>query len=476
MNATLRKVSAFVALMFAALLLNLTYFSVVRAPALLDDGRNRRVRDAEYSQDRGAILVGDTPIAATKTSTGTLFKYLRTYPQSTLYAHVTGFYSYDYARSGLEQSYNTQLAGTDSSQMFARFIDLLNGRKPTGANVATTIDSRGQKAAAEAIGDRQGAVIAMSYATGEILAMYSSPSYDPNLLATHDLKAEQANWKKLLDDPANPLKNRGTTEIYLPGSTFKLVTAAAALESGLRPDSLIDSPAKLQLPGTTHAITNAGQCAGAQTSIHDALVTSCNTAFANLGMTLGADALRAQADKFGFDAKLSTDFATAASKFPANPDKAQTAMSAIGLFEVAASPLQMLMVASTIANDGTLMKPYLGKSVTAQDLSILSTNTPTELGRPISVTTAKALQDMMRGVVTQGTGRAANSSVVQISGKTGTAMQDQNRPNYAWMVGFAQEPKIAVVAMLQDADSDRSDIAGGKLAGPIVRQVLEAMR
>lgn len=476
MNASLRKVSAVVAVMFAALLLNLTYFAVARAPGLLEDNRNRRVRDAEYSQDRGAILVGDSPIAVTTTSTGTLFKYQRSYPQSATYAHITGFYSYDFARSGLEQSYNSHLAGTDSSQAFTRFIDLLTGRKPTGANVNTTIDSRAQKAAAEALGDRSGAVIAMNYTTGEILAMYSSPSYDPNLLSTHDLAAEQASWKKLLNDPAGPLKNRATNEIFLPGSTFKLVTAAAALESGLTADALLASPTTLQLPGTSHVIKNAGSCGGEQASIKDALISSCNTAFANLGMTLGADAVRAQAEKFGFNNQLATDFQVAASKFPTTLDKPQTAMSSIGLYEVAASPLQMLMVAATIANDGVQMKPYLAKSVTAQDLSVLSSASPTQLGRPISATTARALQDMMRGVVTQGTGRAANSSVVQISGKTGTAMQDQNRPNYAWMVGFAADPKVAVVAMIQDADSDRSDIAGGKLAGPIVRQVIEAMR
>lgn len=472
----IRNVSAVVAIMFAALMINITFSAVVRAPGLLEDPRNRRVRDAEYSQDRGAILVGNTPIAETKASTGTLFRYQRNYPQGTLYAHVTGWYSYDYSRSGLELSYNAPLAGTDSSQAFQRVIDIMSGRKPTGANVVTSIDARAQTAASEALGNRKGAVMAMNYATGEVLALVSKPTFDPNLLASHDLKAEQESWKSLLDDKDKPLANRASSEIFLPGSTFKLVTASAALESGLSPESLVDSPDKLSLPGTTHQITNASSCGGGQVSIRDALVHSCNTTFANLGMTLGADALRAQAEKFGFDSKLATDFRTAASKFPQNPDKAQTAMSAIGLFEVAASPMQMMMVAAAIANGGVLMEPHIGTQVMAQDLTILSSNTPRELGRPISAQTASALRDMMRGVVTEGTGRAARSSVVDIYGKTGTAMQSESRPNYAWMVGFADDPKIVVVAMIEDADSDRSDIAGGRLAGPIVRQVVESVR
>lgn len=476
MNGPLRKVSAFMAILIAALLLNLTYFSVFRTPSLLEHGRNVRVRDAEFSQDRGAILVGDTAVAVTEQSSGSRFKYQRRYSQGPLYAHITGFYSYDFDRAGLEKSYNSHLAGTDSSQAFNRFLDLLSGRKPAGASVTTTIDSRAQRAAAQAIGNRRGAVIAMDYTTGEIVAMYSSPTYDPNLLSTHDRKEELANWDKLVNDKSGPLKNRGTTEIFPPGSTFKLVTAAAALESGVNADALLEAPKELELPGTTHKITNSGPCGDGQITLQDAMVSSCNTAFANLGMTLGPDTLRAKARQFGFDSAPSTDFPTSASKFPAKPDKPQTAMSSIGLFEVAASPLQMLLVGSAIANEGVMMKPHLGKQVTATDLSVLTKHSPTELGRPIKASTAKALKDMMRGVVTNGTGRAANSSAVNIYGKTGTAMQPSNRPNYAWMVAFSDEPKIAVVAMIEDADSDRSDIAGGRLAGPIVRQVIESMR
>lgn len=476
MNSAIRKTAVLVAVMFAALLANITYFSVARAPGLIEDGRNRRVRDAEYNQDRGAILVGDTPIAQTDVAKDSFFKYQRSYPQGGLYAHVTGFYSYDYSSSGLERAYNSQLTGTDSSQAFSRFVDILSGRPPTGANVVTRIDPRAQEAAAAALGDRPGAVIAMDWSTGEILTMYSSPTYDPNQLSTHDLAAARSSWESLLNDKAQPMLNRSTTEIFPPGSTFKLVTAAAALESGLTKDSLIDAPARFQLPGSSSFLANSGVCAAGKMSLGDALSSSCNTAFAQLGSTLGSKALQDQAARFGFGKALDTDFRTSASRFPEKPDAAQTALSSIGLFEVAASPLQMLMVTSAIANDGVLMKPHLASKVISEDLSVLQTITPTELGRPISATTAKALQEMMRSVVTEGTGRAANSSALQISGKTGTAMQEMGHPNYAWMVAFAKDPKIAVVAMIQDNDSERTDIAGGRLAGPIVRRVIEAVR
>lgn len=476
MNAMLRNVSVVVAIMFAALMINVTVNAVFRAPGLLEDPRNRRVRDAEYSQDRGAIMVGDTPIADTKVVKNSLFKYKRTYPKAELYAHITGYYSYDYSRSGLELTYNAQLAGTDSSQAFTRFIDTLSGKKPTGADVITTIDPRAQNAATEAIGDRKGAVMAMNYKTGEVLALVSTPSFDPNLLSTHDLEDEHDSWKKLLNDPDGPLKNRATTEIFLPGSTFKLVTAAAALESGLSADSLVDSPASYQLPGSTSTITSSSSCGNGQITLEDALIHSCNGAFANIGVTLGDDALRKQAEAFGFDSAVETDFATVASKFPADPDQAQTALSAIGLYDVAASPMQMMQVAGAIANGGVMMEPHLASSVVSADLTVLSKNSPRELGKPISSSTASALKDMMRGVVTSGTGQSANSSVVDIYAKTGTAMQDESKPNYAWMVGFAEDPNIVVVAMIEDADSARSDISGGRLAGPIVRQVIESVR
>ncbi|PIE98932.1 MAG: cell division protein FtsI, partial [Propionibacterium sp.] len=256
MNSAIRKVAVFVTIMFALLMANVTYNAVARAPGLLADNRNKRVVDDEYSHDRGAIMVGNTPIAQTKVAK-TGFKYQRVYPKGKLYGHITGYYSYLYSRSGIEDSYNAPLAGNDSSQFFTRFVDILSGRKPSGANVQTSIDTRAQQAAAKALGNRKGAVIAMDYTTGEILALYSSPSYNPNLLAAPKITDQEAAWQKLTTAKGAPLKNRATTEVFLPGSTFKLVTAAAALESGIHPDSLIESPDELKLPKSSHVISNA---------------------------------------------------------------------------------------------------------------------------------------------------------------------------------------------------------------------------
>ena len=375
MNGPIRKVTVFVAVLMALLLLNLTWISVVRHDALNEDGRNRRVRDAEFSRNRGAILVGNEPIAQSVQRSGR-FPYIRTYPEPELWSTVTGWYSYDYARSGLEASYNGQLAGTSSEQSVGRVLDVLTGQRSQGANVSTTLNPAAQAAAVRALGKQRGAVVAMNYTTGEILALVSTPTYDPNRLATVDLKAEREAWVALLDAKDEPLKNRATREIYPPGSTFKLVTAAAALEDGLVPSSELDAPRSLRLPNSSRSMGNSTNCGGERVTLEQALKTSCNTAFGNLGLQLGAEKLREQAEKFGFNAEQSIDIGAATSKFPTELDEAQTALSAIGQYDVAASPLQIAQVAAAIANDGVMMRPYLVNSVTNTDLTVLAANGP----------------------------------------------------------------------------------------------------
>lgn len=475
MNAPIRKVSVFMAILFAALMVNITVMSVARTDDLNADTRNRRVRDAEFSQDRGAILVGNTPIAGTKPSSGR-FQFQREYPSGAKYAAVTGYYSYDFARAGLEREYNAELAGTDSTQAFNRFLDLISGRKPSGATLQTTLNPKAQQAAIDAMGDKRGAVVAMDYTTGAVLAMASTPTYDPNRLASHNLKEEQAAWQELLKAPGEPLKNKAATEIYPPGSTFKLVVAAAALADGLRPDSKVESPAALPLPGSSRALTNSTDCGGTTTTLQRALATSCNTAFAQIGMNLGADKLRAQAKAFGFDESPGIDLPAATSKFPAKPDQAQLALSSIGQFEVAASPLQMAMVAGAIANDGALMQPYLVSEVRAPDLTILSSHRPNEKSRPMEAANAALLKQMMVETVNNGTGRSARIDGLTVGGKTGTAQTAPDRPPYAWFVGYADDPHVVVAAFIESADVERNDIAGGRLAGPVVKAVIEAIR
>lgn len=475
MNGPLRKVAVVLAIMFAALLFNATWISVVRTDDLNADPRNRRVRDAEFSQDRGAILVGNEPIAETQSGSGR-FPFVRNYPSPTTWSSVTGWYSYDYARAELEQSWNDELAGTSSSQALSRILDLLSGRSPQGATLRTTLHAGAQQAAVQALGNQQGAAIAMNYETGEILALVSTPTYDPNRLATTELDEQRDAWTELLDDPSEPLKNRAIREVFPPGSTFKLVTAAAALEAGMSPETMLDAPQSLQLPGSTRTMGNSTNCGGTSVSLQQALETSCNTAFGSLGMDLGADALLQTAEAFGFNDDPGIDMPSAGSRFPTELDDAQTALTSIGQFEVAASPLQMLMVTAAIANDGRLMTPHVVKEVVASDLRPITTTSPSTYSQPISRQSAAQLQQMMKGVVSNGTGAPADISGMTIGGKTGTAQWATDQAPYAWFVGYAEEPKVAVAVFVQSANVERNDISGGRVAAPVFRAILEALR
>ncbi|MGO4958192.1 peptidoglycan D,D-transpeptidase FtsI family protein [Luteococcus sp. Sow4_B9] len=475
MNRPIRRVAVLAGLMFFALLLNASYLVVFRDASLDADPRNRRTRDAEFAMQRGAILVGNTPIAQTTPNEGR-FKFKRTYADGPLWAPVTGYYSYDYAQTGLESSYNTQLSGTDDSQFFGRVMDTLTSEQPVGASLQTTLDSRAQRAASDALGNRTGAVVALDYRTGAVKALVSKPSYDPNALASTDLAAAREAWTELNSDTSRPLTNRATKEVYPPGSTFKLVTAAAALEDGMAPDTSVDSPASLTLPLSNTKLTNEVNCGGATTTLDRALQTSCNTAFANIGLDLGDEKLREQAQKFGFDSALEGDLSPAVSRFPESPDQPQLAMSSIGQFDVAASPLQMAVVAGAIANDGQVMQPYLVQDVRNPDLSRLSSNDGKKLERAMKADNAQALQQMMVNVVEQGTGSRAGVPGTRVGGKTGTAQTSPERPPYAWFIGFAEDPDVAIAVFIEDAQVQRSDIAGGRLAGPVFKAVVEALK
>ena len=475
MNGPLRKVSIFISLLMAALLVNITWLAVARTDALTKDPRNQRVRDAEFNTNRGAILVGNNAIAMSSPASGK-FPWQRTFPEGETYSSVTGWYSYAYGKQELERNWNAELTGTASSQTMTRLVDLLTGKKPQGANLNTTLNPKAQAAALKALGKQQGAAIAIDYTTGEILALVSTPTYDPNLLASPDPSAEQQNWNALVDNPEEPLKNRAIREIFPPGSTFKLVTAAAALEAGYNPSSTVASPTNYQAPGSTHSIGNSTDCGGTETTLEHALAMSCNTAFAKLGVDLGQDKMLDAAKRFGFNSAPGIDMPAATSKFPETMEPAYLAQSSIGQYEVAATPLQMLMVSSAIANNGVLMKPHVVKSVTGSDLKVIQTFQPEQAGRPISEATAKQLRQMMENVVDDGTGSPAQVSGLTIGGKTGTAQSDPNRPPYAWFVGYATEPHVAVVAFVQSTSVERNDISGGKVAAPVFKAVVESLR
>lgn len=475
MNRPIRWVGVVAAIMVMALLINISYAVVFRYPGYDNDPRNRRVRDAEFARARGAILVGNAAIAQSVPQSG-VFAYKRSYSQAELYAAVTGYYAYDYGSAGIELNYSKPLAGTDDSQALSRVMDLLSGKKPQGASVQTTINAKAQQAAYEGLDGRKGAVVALDYETGAVLAYVSLPSYDPNGLSSTNLGTAREAWQKLNADPGKPLSNRASKEIYPPGSTFKLVTAAAALEEGISPDTQLDTPSVMTLPQTSTNLGNETNCGNGKQTLQRALELSCNTTFAKLGLSLGADKLRTQANKFGFGQNFDTDVPLAVSRFPGELNAPQTALSSIGQFEVAASPLQMAMVAAGIANNGAVMEPYLVSQVRGANLQVLSAHRPTKLSQAMSAGNAAKLRQMMVGVVTDGTGGNAQINGVVVGGKTGTAQSDPTRNPYAWFVAYADDPKVAIAVFIEDADIPRNDIAGGKLAAPIAKSVIEALR
>ena len=475
MNRQIRAVSLLAGLMFLALMVNLTGSAMFRQASLNNDPHNVRVRDAEFSQNRGNILVGSRPIATTTSSNGK-FAYQRVYLSGPKYAPITGYYSYYYGRSMLEQTQNAQLTGTSDAQWLSRITGTLSGHKPEGGSITTTINAKAQDAAWDGLKGKKGAVVALDYTTGAVLAMASSPSYDPNELASHHLNDTTRAWKNLVADPSSPLSNRATREIYPPGSTFKLVTAAAALQNGYHPNSMVDSPENWILPGTRTPLTNETNCGGSRITLAHALDISCNTAFGKVGVSLGQDKIRDQAERFGFGKVVNSDVSSVASRFPQNLTDAQLAQSSIGQFDVAASPLQMAMVTAGIANGGKLMTPYLTAQVRASNLQVVSEHHPKQMSQPMTKESAEQLKAMMASVVNNGTGKRARINGTTVGGKTGTAQTVKGKAPYAWFVGWSDNPHVAVAVFIQSSDTAINEVSGGRLAAPIARDVIEAMR
>jgi peptidoglycan glycosyltransferase len=394
---------------------------------------------------------------------------------------VTGYYSYLFGRGGIELTQNSELNGSDPSLAFRRVVDVITDRQQQGASVSLTLNAKAQLAAYSGLAGKKGAVVAIEPKTGKVLAMVSWPSYDPNTLASHDLTKVGDAWKSLNADKDKPMSNRAIKELYPPGSTFKLVTAAAALSSGrYTPQTQVRSPAELDLPQTTVKLPNENgkNCGGSDNAtLTVALRNSCNTAFGSVGLDLGADALRDQAEKFGFGERQLPELGAAASQFPEDPNAPQVAQSAIGQFDVRATPLQMAMVAAGIANGGNVMKPYLVQNVKTADLKTVSETKPESLHQAVSAEVASQLTAMMVDVVKNGTGQPGQIKGIDVAGKTGTAQTSPDKPPFAWFTAFApaNDPQIAVAVMIEDANVPRNDIAGGALAAPIAKKVMEAV-
>ena len=489
MKRAIRLSALAVGVMFALLAGNLTYLQAVDPDKLADHPLNPRGRIERYSIKRGSILAGSgadqIEIARSVHNDGKL-KYRREYPQGSLYAQVTGYVSPNMGSSGLERRLDQVLLGTDPGSFWRNINDWIQGQDQRGDNVITTIQPKVQQAAFDALGDQKGAVVALDPRNGDVLAMVSKPTWDPNTLASHDGKAVEQAWNSLNDDPNNPRLNRATSELYPPGSTFKVVTAAQHLEKGGSMDDLFKDPASIQLPGSQARISNFGRgtCAGGgQISLKQALTVSCNTTFAEIGIT-DPVGLVTTSEKFAFNREIPFDSQVATPTIPKNLDPAQAGQSAIGQFEVRSSPLHMAMVAGTIANGGVMMTPRLVKSITDQAGRVVVapqegqplSDTTAPNGRVISEASAKALTDAMKNVVESGTARRARISGVPVAGKTGTAQRGTDQSPHAWFIAFApaDNPTIAVATIVEGGGNAGDEATGGSVAAPIVKEVMEA--
>ena len=483
MNKCLRQLFVAVVVLFVVLGISSTVITAIRANSLNADPRNTRALYHEVGAQRGAILTSDGTVLATSEPVNDAFKYVRTYAKGPEYAPVTGYFSVNQrAQYGIELSRNTLLSGNSDQMIWQRIRSVLSGTSAKGATVETSIDPRLQDVAYSQLGSQNGAAVAIEPNTGRILAMVSTPSYDPNQLATHDTKAAGAAYQQLVGDTTNnPLLNKATSELYPPGSTFKTVVAAAALESGkYQPDTMIPAGASYTLPGTVTALTNTtGAAAGSngQISFADALAYSSNTAFAQLGVALGADAINEQATKLGFGSTITVDGASGnkhmtavASKFPESPAADRLALASIGQGDTLETPLQNAMIAAAITNDGKLMQPTLVDRVRATDLSVISQSRSHVMSTAFSADTANKLTGMMEDVVTKENASLAINGV-KIAAKTGTAqIGEGNASTDAWVMGFApaDDPKIAVAVVVHNAGT-----YGVTAAGPIFRAIVQ---
>jgi peptidoglycan glycosyltransferase len=506
MDRQIRRLGiAFVAL-FAVLFAQVAYVQVVAADRIAGEPANApRQITAEYAVERGQILAANrsTVLAVSKPNPdpSSPYKFQRFYPGGELWGQLTGYYSRIYGRSGLEQAMNPYLAGTAPEFTTQNLTDIILGRPKRGGNVITTLVPAVQAEARKALGTHEGAVVAIDPATGDILAMYSNPGYDPSGVSTGTDAQIQKAWQALIGDPQKPLVSHAFQDLYLPGSTFKTITASAALDNNWPPEKTWKNPHHLELPGTTTHIENFGDefCAGGapMVTMEAAFTSSCNVPFAEIGMALGPDKMSTQAQAYGLckidpvaggsslcqDDTIPFILPWQTGRFPVasyfDNNEAALARSSIGLDNDLLNPLHLGLIAAAIANGGTMYEPRLVTEVrdatTGQTIASFG---PQEYSHPLTSSSAAELRKMMVNVVASGTGTPAQIPGVVVAGKTGTSANTQGPPN-AWFTAFApageaQTARIAVGVIVLDGGSLGNEATGGQVAAPIAKQVIES--
>ncbi|WP_261166562.1 penicillin-binding protein 2 [Microbacterium sp. Marseille-Q6965] len=483
MTKELRRLTTIVILMFIALFASTSAVQFVYVGALNDHPNNRRTLYDSYEVQRGTIVAGGERIA-TSVPSGDVYAWQRQYVDSPMWAPVTGYINpVLQSATGIEGAMSQELSGTADSAFFSRLEQILSGQDPRGSSVELSLDPAVQRAAFEALGDLQGAIIAIEPDTGRVLAMVSTPSYDANQLAGHDDQAVNATFQALLDDPGDPLQNRAIGgNLNPPGSTFKLVVAAAALESGeYSPDSEFPNPASFTLPGTSTSIRNAsgGPCGPGETvTLADALRLSCNIPMAELAIELGDDALRQQAERFGFNHDFLLPLAATPSSYPTSAlSDDQTGLTGFGQGPLTATPLQMALVSAAVANGGVVMNPWMVDQVVGDDLSVQQSWDPTVFGEAMDPDIAEAMTEMMVRNVSDGAASNARIDGVEVAGKTGTAENGTDDPYSLWFTGFApaDDPQVAVAVVVENGGGQGQSGMGNTIAAPIAKKVMEAV-
>jgi len=508
----IRILGAALMVLYLALFVQLNRVQLFGAERLQDHAENTRGLIREFGQQRGDILTADDVVIARSAPHSDDIDYRREYPEGDLYAHVVGYQSLNVAATGLERAFNDELAGTTVEQQFRSLTDLFSDRDTT-ADLVLTIRDDVQRVARDALGDRNGSVVALDPRTGAVIAMWSYPSFDPNPVASPDGVVANAAYDSLLAAPGDPLLAKAFREIYFPGSTFKIVTGSAGVTSGLvgPADPVFPSTDAYEPIPAGEPIGNFGgsTCGG---DLMEVLRVSCNTAFAEMGAEwVGPGLMIDVAESFGFNSTPPFDVpGVAESRFPTAygsrladvgfyrgtgdeendevelpngsvnvyEDTARLAQASIGQNDVAATPLQMALVAAAIANDGLIMAPHVVAELRGAEGQVYETTEPAEWRRAIDTHVADVMRSAMLNVAANGTARNMAVPGLEVGGKTGTAQLGTEVPSsHAWIVGFAGRPGGEVelaVAVIVEAQEGADEQTGGRVAAPIAKRILEA--
>jgi penicillin-binding protein A len=474
LQKNIRRLGVFFVILAVILLFNLTYLQVLGQKGLQDNAANTRRLIREYGIERGKIITADNQVVAESLKTDSAFEYLRTYPLGALFSHLIGYDSPQFGRSGLEKQYNDFLLGYKPSR---GWVEEMTKKVEEGYDLHITVDSGVQRAAASALGERKGAVVAINPKTGAVLALYSWPTFDPNALMNQEKDASgalvaDAAMLSYGQNPASPLLNRSTLGLYTPGSSFKILTASGGIESGFPPGTVYNCPGIWNVGGSR--VTNYGDPPKdyGDIDMNTALTYSVNTYFAQLAYNMGARRLVDYAERFGINETPPLDYPAVATSYippPEQMDAVDLSWTGAGQGQLLLTPLQLCLIGCGIANQGKIMIPHLMKEVRRGE-EIMERYDVGEWGAPISSSTAADVLKMMINVVKEGTGTEAAIDGVTVAGKTGTAEVEGKLP-HAWFVGVApaENPQVVVAVLVENSGS-----SGGAIAAPIAKAVMEA--